>query len=228
MPCTFRACARSRSRPPPLAWEVHVWRRGPRSRKYRVHIGPSLDQSNSQCLAGIFLHPPKKTKNSSRFSCWSKILWFLYLCICVNLNIKERGEDVNVQIQCICLFWIYTKKIDWSSDINFFFSISFSLKGTICYVIFILCKYMLQPKISLDDWRIGKNEGLQKSGRCIRITFLDSLSSIFLDLPRGTRPRLGILFYFISPPAPSLYNRIERLETRIPAIHRGGTARHRE
>lgn len=74
----------------------------------------------------------------------------------------------------------------------------------------------------------ARTKVLQKSGRCIRITFLDSLSSIFLDLPRGTRPRLGILFYFISPPPPSLYNRIERLETRIPAIHRGGTARHRE
>ena len=205
MPCTFRACARSRSCPPPLAWEVHVWRRGPRSRKYRVHIGfrPSLDQSNSQCLAGIFLHPPKKTKNSSRFSCWSKILWFLYLCICVNLNIKERGEDVNVQIQCICLFWIYTKKIDWSSDINFFFSISFSLKGTICYVIFILCKYMLQPKISLDDWRIGKNEGLQN-----RTVYPNNVSWFtFLDLPRSSSrnkaaSRYFILFYFPSCPFP--------------------------
>lgn len=215
MPCTFRACARSRSRPPPLAWEVHVWRRGPRSRKYRVHIGPSLDQSNSQCL-GIFLHPPKKTKNSSRFSCWSKILWFLYLCICVNLNIKERGEDVNVQIQCICLFWIYTKKIDWSSDINFFFSISFSLKGSICYVICIcvyicicyviciLCKYMLQPKISLDDWRIGKNESFAK----IRTMYPNNVSWFtFLDLPRSSSrnkaaSRYFILFYFPSSPFP--------------------------
>lgn len=58
-------------------------------------------------------------------------------------------------------------------------------------------------------WTIEESVRMKvcKIGRCIRITFLDSLSSIFLDLPRGTRPRLGILFYFISPPAPSLYNR---------------------